>query len=101
MQNRRILNRLLSGAGSLPTPTMESNSMIALFAHVRTGKWASVMPQKLAETLGLSDLLRSIPIIEPDAMQTIGLVVPNRDPMAPLCAALVREADRLAPDLLD
>jgi len=64
MQNRRILNRLLSSAGPMPTPTMESNSMIALFAHVRTGKWASVMPQKLAETLGLSDLLRSIPIAE-------------------------------------
>jgi DNA-binding transcriptional LysR family regulator len=101
MQNRRILNRLLSSAGPMPTPTMESNSMIALFAHVRTGKWASVMPQKLAETLGLSDLLRSIPITEPDAMHTIGLVVPNRKPMAPLCAALVQEADRLAADLMD
>ena len=26
--------------------------MIVLFAHVRTGKWASIMPAKLAETLG-------------------------------------------------
>lgn len=44
--------------------------------------------------------VRSIPIVEPDAVHTIGLVVPNRDPMAPLCAALVREADRLAPELM-
>jgi DNA-binding transcriptional LysR family regulator len=101
MQNRRILNRLLSVGGPMPTPTMESNSMIALFAHVRTGKWASVMPRILAETLGLADLLCSIPIVEPDATHTIGLVVPNRDPMAPLCAALVREADRLVADLMD
>jgi len=101
MQNRRILNRLLSSAGPLPTPTMESNSMIALFAHVRTGEWATILPQKLAETLGLSDLLRSIPIIEPDATHTIGLVVADRDPMTPLCAELVRQARLMAPETLD
>ena len=37
------------------TPTLESNSMILLFSHVRTGRWASVMPAKLAETLGLTE----------------------------------------------
>ena len=29
--------------------------MIVLFSHVRTGRWASVMPAKLAETLGLTE----------------------------------------------
>jgi DNA-binding transcriptional LysR family regulator len=101
MQNRRILNRLLSSSGTPPEPTMESNSMIALFAHVRTGKWASIMPQKLAETLGLSDSLRSIPIVEPDALHTIGLVVANREPMTQLGAALLQEARLLVPALLD
>src|SRR5260370_1430311 len=54
MQNRRIIDRLLRSAGAEPSPTLESNSMIVLFAHVRTGKWASIMPAKLAETLGLT-----------------------------------------------
>ena len=36
-------------------PTLESDSMILLFSHVRTGRWASVMPAKLAETLGLTE----------------------------------------------
>ena len=53
MQNRRIIDGLLRSAGAEPSPTLESNSMIVLFAHVRTGKWASIMPAKLAETLGL------------------------------------------------
>jgi DNA-binding transcriptional LysR family regulator len=52
MQNRRIIDGLLRSAGREPSPTLESNSMIVLFAHVRTGKWASIMPAKLAETLG-------------------------------------------------
>ena len=73
--------------------------MILLFSHVRTGRWASVMPAKLAETLGLTDTLRAIPIVEPEAVQTIGLVVPSREPMMPITAALVDEAKRVAPQL--
>src|SRR5215471_9256554 len=96
MQNRRIIDGLLRSAGREPSPTLESNSMIALFAHVRTGKWASIMPAKLAETLGLTDTVRSIPIIEPAATQAIGLVIPDRDPTTPLIKALVAEARQLA-----
>jgi hypothetical protein len=73
--------------------------MILLFSHVRTGRWASVMPAKLAETLGLTDTLRAIPITKPEAVQTIGLVVPAREPMMPITAALVVEAQRVAKTL--
>lgn len=99
MQNRRIIERLLREAGGDPQPTLESNSMIVLFAHVRTGRWASIMPAKLAETLGLTATIRAIPIVEPEAVHTIGLVVPMREPMTPLNAALVTEARRVAPSL--
>ena len=85
--------------GTEARPTLESDSMILLFSHVRTGRWASVMPAKLAETLGLTDTLRAIPIVEPEAVQTIGLVVPAREPMMPITAALVDEAKRVAPQL--
>jgi DNA-binding transcriptional LysR family regulator len=99
MQNRRIIDRLIRSAGGEPRPTLESDSMILLFSHVRTGRWASVMPAKLAETLGLTDTLRAIPIVSPEAVQTIGLVVPSREPMMPLTAALVAEAKRIAKTL--
>jgi DNA-binding transcriptional LysR family regulator len=96
MQNRRIIDSLLHAAGGQPDPTLESNSMIVLFSHVRTGRWASVMPEKLADTLGLTERLRSIPIVEPEVVHQIGLVVPPREPMAPLASALVAEASSLA-----
>jgi DNA-binding transcriptional LysR family regulator len=100
MQNRRIINNLLREAGTPdPAPTLESNSMIVLFSHVRTGQWASVMPAILAETLGLAGAVRAIPIVEPIAVHTIGLIVPSREPMMPATAALVAEALRLAPTL--
>jgi DNA-binding transcriptional LysR family regulator len=100
MQNRRIINHLLREAGSLePAVSLESNSMIVLFSHVRTGQWASVMPAILAEALGLAENVRAIPIVEPTAVHTIGLIVPNREPMTPATAALVAEALELGPTL--
>jgi len=60
-----------------------------------------VMPARLAETLGLTDTLRAIPIVKPEAVQTIGLVVPAREPMTPLTAALVAEARSVSAMLMD
>jgi DNA-binding transcriptional LysR family regulator len=96
MQNRRIIDGLLHAAGTRPEPTLESNSMIVLFSHVRTGRWASVMPERLADTLGLTEKLRSIPIVDPEVVHQIGLLVPPREPMNPLVAALVAEASLIA-----
>jgi hypothetical protein len=44
----------------------------------------------------LTERLRSIPIVEPEAVHQIGLVVPPREPMTPLVSALVAEAAHLA-----
>jgi DNA-binding transcriptional LysR family regulator len=100
-QSRRIIEGLLRDAGGDPKVSLESNSMIVLYSHVHTGRWATVMPARLAATLGLTDVLRAIPIVEPEASHTIGLVVPARQPMKPLTAALVIEARRAAQLLAD
>ena len=102
MQNRRIIDGLLSQAGHEHlAPTLESNSMIVLFSHIRTRQWATVMPIRLAETLGLDEVTRAIPIVEPSAIHTIGLVVPNREVTSPLAAALIAEALEVAKTLND
>jgi len=97
MQNRRIIDDLLRQAGTKVAPTLESDSIIVLFAHVRTGQWASVMPAKLAEVLGLTGKVRTIPIVEPQVAHAVGFVVPDRSPLTPLINALVSEARQLAP----
>jgi DNA-binding transcriptional LysR family regulator len=101
MQNRRIIDRILRAAGVEPAPTLQSNSMVVLYTHVRTGRWASIMPAVLADNLGLTPAVRSIPIIEPEVTHTIGLVVPQREPMTPLLTTLVTEAKKLAVKLSD
>jgi DNA-binding transcriptional LysR family regulator len=96
MQNRRIIDQHLAESGIQARPTLESNSMIVLFSHIRTGKWSSIMPLNLAETLGFAEPIRAIPIIDPDAQHAVGLVAAPREPNTPLVVALLDEATRLA-----
>jgi DNA-binding transcriptional LysR family regulator len=95
MQNRRIIDRLLRNAGIAAAPALESNSIVVLVSHVQTGRWASIMPEKLAEIFAVTSLLRSIPITQPTEVHRVGLVVPDRDPLSPLTEALINEARRL------
>jgi DNA-binding transcriptional LysR family regulator len=97
MQNRRIIDKVLQSVGAEAKPTLTSNSVIVLYTHVKTGRWASVMPAKLADALGLPDAVRAIPIVEPTITYRIGLVMPPRTPMTPLIAALAQTARELAP----
>jgi DNA-binding transcriptional LysR family regulator len=96
MQNRRIIDQHLAEAGVVARPTLESNSMIVLFSHIRTGKWSSIMPLNLAETFGFAEPIRAIPIVEPNASHTVGLVTAPREPHTPLVTALLEEAMALA-----
>ena len=94
MQNRRIVNQHLGEAGVVAAPMIESNSTVALVAHVLTGRWASVVPKRLADMFLLDGRLLSIPIVEPEAEHTVGLIAARRDPQTPVLQALLDEAMR-------
>lgn len=100
MQNRRIIDQMLRDGGSPSNPALESNSVITLIAHVATGRWSSVVPSSLSETVGLPRNVRAIPIVAPEVTHLIGLVVPQRYAISPLTNALVREGERLATRLM-
>ena len=97
MQNRRILDRIMHAAGVQFREVLQSNSQVTLIAHVLQGSWATILPEHLVHTLALPTHLRSIPITSPDAAAQVGLIVPDREPMPALAAALLAEARLLAP----
>ena len=57
MQNRRIIDRHLQQAGAAPSVKLESNSMFVLFAHIQTGQWSGIMPEKLIPIFASPDLI--------------------------------------------
>ncbi|AWN35015.1 LysR family transcriptional regulator [Methylobacterium radiodurans] len=89
MQNRRIIDQQIRAAGQEPATTLESNSMIVLMTHVRTLRWASVLPAILSDALGPMEGVRAIPITGPVLEHTIGLVAAKREPSTPMVTALV------------
>ena len=92
MQSRRIIDSILRRIGIEPTPRVETDSLSAVMAHVRVGRWASVVPKSALEFSEFSDRLRAIPIVEPEVFHTIGVVVSERFPMQPAIASLIEEA---------
>src|SRR5690606_28542022 len=73
MQNRRILNQYLGEVGARSAPQIESNSTIALVSHVMTGRWASIVPMRLARLFAETGRLTAVPIVEPEAEHLVGL----------------------------
>lgn len=96
MQNRRIMNQHLAEAGANVTPQIESNSSIALISHVLTGRWSSIVPRQLAQMFTAGGQLRAIPIVAPEVEHLVGLITARRDPLTPVLAALIGEAERFA-----
>jgi DNA-binding transcriptional LysR family regulator len=91
MQNRRIIDGVLAEAGTAAAPTLESDSIVSLFAHVDSGRWATIVPDSLARTFG-RESHKITPITQPDAGNLVGLVASHREPHAPLIAALLKLA---------
>lgn len=96
MQNRRLIDRHLAEVGVVQAPTLESNSMLVLYAHVRTGDWVSILPARLAETLDRPSRLKSIALVQPSVTHKLGLIVTRREPHSPLVAAFIAHAQRIA-----
>ncbi|MGB3146183.1 MAG: LysR family transcriptional regulator [Paracoccaceae bacterium] len=96
MQNRRIINQHLSAAGADVSPNVESNSSIALVAHVATGRWASIVTQTVADMFGKGSGMVAVPIADSSSRHLVGLIAPWREPHTPVIAALLEEARRVA-----
>ncbi len=90
MQNRRILNGLFAAHGVTPRAGIETNSVLTLWAHLRTGRWSSILPHPFLYLLGVPVGLRAIPLDGGEGHFTIGVVVPDREPMTPSARELLR-----------
>ncbi|MFI8347856.1 LysR family transcriptional regulator [Streptomyces sp. NPDC085596] len=92
MQGRRVLDGVFAKAGAKPTPRVETDSVAALFAHVRTGRWASVVPHAWLHVFGVPHGMRAVPLVEPDWTVPVGLVTTSQQPGSVMARALIEVA---------
>ncbi|MFF9391807.1 LysR family transcriptional regulator substrate-binding protein [Streptomyces griseoluteus] len=92
MQGRRVLDDVFAEAGAKPTPRVETDSVAALFAHVRTGRWTSVVPHAWLHVFGVPHGMRVVPLVEPDWTVPVGLVTTSQQPGSVMARALTEVA---------
>ncbi len=88
MQGRRVLDELFAEGGTQASPRLETDSVAALFAHVRTGRWASIVAHAWLHVFGVPHGMRAVPLVEPAASVPVGLVIAAREPESVMARAL-------------
>jgi DNA-binding transcriptional LysR family regulator len=88
MQNRRIIDGIFRSVGEAPAPGVETNSIFNLCSHASTGFWSSVVPAPLLRFFGIPPRTHALKLVEPEAKRSVGLVIADREPAAPLASAL-------------
>ena len=89
MQNRRIIDGIFRSVGAAPRAAIETNSIFNLCSHAGIEGIASIVSLQLHEFFGVPLGTRALALIEPAAQRTIGLIVADRQPYAPLARNLM------------
>jgi len=92
MQNRHIIDRAFRSANCQPQPRLETNSVINLWSNVRFAGLASIMPEYFLDALGPATGVSAVPLADPHVEHAVGLLVVDREPLAPIIAALQQVA---------
>lgn len=92
MQNRKTIDAVFDSLGCAPAPTLETNSIISMMAHVCGGVWSSIAPRAILDWMGIPKGMQVIELVEPSVAWATGLVTHARDPRPPIVEALIAEA---------
>lgn len=95
MQNRQTIDRVFDSLECTPHVSLETNSILSLLAHVRTGRWATILPRSVLGLVGTPSGLRALPLVKPSVAWETGLVTLRREPNSPLVDALLAAARTL------
>ncbi|WP_076592798.1 LysR family transcriptional regulator [Herminiimonas arsenitoxidans] len=94
MQNRRIVDAAFRRAEVHPNVVVETDSVFALYSHVRHADLFSVVPHSLLCLFELRDEMVAIPIV-PELSRSIGLISLDHEPCSPIVLAARNIAEKI------
>jgi DNA-binding transcriptional LysR family regulator len=92
MRGRQIIDDALATQDLTVTPQLETDSVVALFAHVGTGRWASIVPHTWIRTLGPPAGTSVLRLHNPSISAVMALVTNKAEPGSVLARALAQTA---------
>lgn len=94
MHNRHLTDQHFDAAGVVPLVVAESNTLMGVLSHVRSGAWCGILPRTVLGLLDRHSDLRVAALREPDVVHPVGLLYTPRKPLSPLIQALADAARR-------
>jgi DNA-binding transcriptional LysR family regulator len=92
MRGRRVIDDALATVGLAVSPQLETDSVATLFAHVGTGRWASIVPHTWIRALGLPPGASMLRLHDPSVAAAMVLVTNAAEPGSVVSRALVQTA---------
>ncbi|MGY4102307.1 LysR family transcriptional regulator [Nocardia sp. R16R-3T] len=93
MRGRQLIDEALATAELEVTPQLETDSIVALLAHVDTGRWATIVPQTWLRALRPSADVRVLQLDNPSVTALVALVTHAVRPGSVLTRALLRTTE--------
>ncbi|MGD9527370.1 LysR family transcriptional regulator [Pseudonocardia sp.] len=101
MQNRRILDHLMAAAGAELRPTIETDTVAALYTYAATRRWSCIVAHPWTEVFGVPAGTCAVPLLPQSHRPAVGLIWPDRKPESLATAALLDAIADLGDDLGD
>lgn len=89
MRNRRILDANFRQAGAVAVPAIETDTVSALFAHVATHRWSSVIAHAWLHMFGVPEGMRVVRLERPAREPRVGLVLAGTGPESVMARAVL------------
>jgi DNA-binding transcriptional LysR family regulator len=80
MRNRRILDEIFASVGCMVVPSVETDTVSALYAHVATRNWCSVVSHAWLHMFGVPQGMRAVRMERTRPSPRIGVVISDREP---------------------
>lgn len=83
MQNRRLIDAAFRDAGITPNVMLETDSIFALYAHVRSAGLYTIVPQSMLSHFEIEQDITALPL-SPDLSRDVGLIMRRQDLPSPI-----------------
>ena len=98
MRSRKFIDEAFATIGRVPSPSVETDSVASLYAHVATGAWASVVPHTWLRMLPAGSATRALRLVEPENRAQISVAINAGVPGSVVARAFMDVAASLSLD---
>ena len=89
MHERQIIDAAFASVGKVPSPEIESDSIVNLAFHTMSGETVTIVPEHFQLVIGAFPGTRLVKLTKPQVIRQVGLIWVEGNPMLPMARAML------------